>query len=85
MYVNVNVNLYRATSTYVKDFPFFCVELSLTYSIDFHEQDSVLARMAVPKMVKNGFNSVLHVSAVFRVDRYSQKSRTDMKPKLPST
>jgi hypothetical protein len=30
-----------------------------------------LARMLVPKMVKNGFNSVLVVSAVFRVDRYS--------------
>ena len=30
-----------------------------------------VARMPVPKMVKNGFNSVLVVSAVFRVDRYS--------------
>jgi hypothetical protein len=29
------------------------------------------ARMLVPKLVKNGFNFVLVVSAVFRVDRYS--------------
>jgi len=36
--------------------------------------------MPVPKMVKNGLNSVLDVSAVFEQDRYPRKSRTDMKP-----
>jgi hypothetical protein len=30
--------------------------------------DKSIARMAVPKMVKNGFNSVLRVSAVFQED-----------------
>jgi hypothetical protein len=36
--------------------------------------------MLVPKMVKNGLNSVLDVSAVFEQDRYPRKPRTDMKP-----
>jgi hypothetical protein len=37
--------------------------------------------MRVPKMVKNGFNSVLHVPAGFEEDRYLIKSKTDTKPK----
>jgi hypothetical protein len=39
------------------------------------------ARMCVPKMVKNGHNSVLHFSASAQEDSYSKKSRTDTKPK----
>jgi hypothetical protein len=39
------------------------------------------ARMRVPKMVKNGHNSVLHISASAQEDSYSKKSRTDTKPK----
>jgi hypothetical protein len=40
-----------------------------------------VARMRVPKMVKNGFNSVLHASASAQEDSYSKISRTDTKPK----
>jgi hypothetical protein len=36
--------------------------------------------MRVPKMVKNGLNSVLHVSASAYEDSYSKKSRTGTKP-----
>jgi hypothetical protein len=39
------------------------------------------ARMRVPKMVKNGFDSVLHVSASAQEDSCSKKSRTGTKPK----
>jgi len=41
----------------------------------------VLARMRVPKMVKNGFNSGLPVSPVFEETKSPKKSRTDTKPK----
>ncbi len=37
--------------------------------------------MRVPKMVKNGFNSVLPVSPVFEEDKTPKKSRIDAKPK----
>jgi len=37
--------------------------------------------MRVPKMVKNGHNSVLHISASAQEDSCSKKSRTDTKPK----
>jgi hypothetical protein len=37
--------------------------------------------MRVPKMVKNGHNSVLHISASAQEDSGSKKSRTDTKPK----
>jgi len=37
--------------------------------------------MAVPKMANNGFNSVLYASAVFKIDGYSKKPRTNVKPK----
>lgn len=37
--------------------------------------------MRVPKMIKIGFNSVLHVSAEFEGDEYRRKSRIDMKAK----
>jgi len=40
-----------------------------------------LARMCVPKMVKNGFNSGLPVSPVFEETKYTKKSGTDTKPK----
>jgi hypothetical protein len=30
----------------------------------------ILARMRVPKMVKNGHNSILHVSAAFEENKY---------------
>jgi hypothetical protein len=40
-----------------------------------------VARMRVPKMVKNGHNSVLHISASAQEDSCSKKSRTDTKPK----
>ena len=36
--------------------------------------------MRVPKMVKNGHNSVLHISASAQ-DSCAKKSRTDTKPK----
>jgi hypothetical protein len=41
----------------------------------------ILARMRVPKLVKNGFNSVLPVYPVFEEDKYPKKSRTDTEPK----
>jgi hypothetical protein len=41
----------------------------------------VEARMRVPKMVKNGLNSVLPISPVFGKDKTPKKSRTDTKPK----
>jgi hypothetical protein len=37
--------------------------------------------MRVPEMVKNGHNSVLHISASAQEDSYSKKSITDTKPK----
>jgi hypothetical protein len=37
--------------------------------------------MPVPKLVKNGFNSVLHISASAQEGSCSKKSRTDAKPK----
>jgi hypothetical protein len=37
--------------------------------------------MRVPKMVKNGLNSVLPISPVFGKDKIPKKSRTDTKPK----
>jgi hypothetical protein len=37
--------------------------------------------MRVPKMVKNGHNSVLHISSGAQEDSCSKKSRTDTKPK----
>jgi hypothetical protein len=42
---------------------------------------SQVARMRVPKMVKNGFNSGLPVSPVFEQDKIPKKSRTDTEPK----
>jgi hypothetical protein len=39
------------------------------------------ARMRVPKMVKNGHNSVLHIPASAQEDSCSKKTRTDTKPK----
>jgi hypothetical protein len=36
--------------------------------------------MRVPKMVKNGHNSVLHIFASAQEDSCSKKSRTDTKP-----
>jgi hypothetical protein len=39
------------------------------------------ARTFVPKMVKNGFDSILHISASAQEDSYSKKSRTNTKPK----
>jgi hypothetical protein len=44
-----------------------------------------VARMLVPKMVKNGFNLILHVSAEFEGDEYPRKSRIDMKTKAGPT
>jgi hypothetical protein len=42
---------------------------------------AIAARMGVPKMVKNGLNSVLPISPVFGKDKTPKKSRTDTKPK----
>jgi hypothetical protein len=40
-----------------------------------------IARMRVPKMVKNGFNSVCPFLLCSRKTKSPKKSRTDMKPK----
>jgi hypothetical protein len=44
-------------------------------------RDTEEARMRVPKMVKNGLNSVLPISPVFGKDKTPKKSRADTKPK----
>jgi hypothetical protein len=41
---------------------------------------SPIARMCVPKMVKNVHNSVLHISAIAQ-DSCPKNSRTDAKPR----
>jgi hypothetical protein len=48
------------------------------------KKNILVARMRVPKMVKNDHNSVLHISASATEYSYLKKSRTDTKPKAVS-
>jgi hypothetical protein len=72
----------RRSKNTISLFPYFSARNDLVLKFVIQVQVPVnVTRMGVPKMVKNGHNSVLHVSANAPEDSYSKKSRTDTKPK----